>query len=140
PLTTDGTEAIRNASPDQTNGLIASGHWWSPDSTKLACLVTDQGKVEQFPMQDSTDEDAPYYFQRYAHPGTDLPVNGVRVLSAGRDVFLQTGAYTSGYLAQVRWLPDSRHLALQFLNRKQNELTLLLADSETGLVTPIFTE
>ena len=51
------------------------------------------------------------------------------------------------YLAKVEWLPadnseanDSTKLVVQLLNRRQNELALLLLDCESGDVTTLHTE
>jgi dipeptidyl-peptidase-4 len=40
----------------------------------------------------------------------------------------------------VNWLPDSRRLAIQRLNRDQNLLELLLADASTGKTSTLLTE
>jgi dipeptidyl-peptidase-4 len=140
PLTTEGNEGIRIATPDQTNELLASGHWWSPDSARIACLVTDQRRVAQIVLQDITSWETPIFFERFSRPGQNIASPAVMVLGPQGRVWLNTAAYADGYLAGVRWMPDSRHLALQFLNRAQNRLTLLLADSWTGATFPILTE
>src|SRR5207253_9195556 len=45
---------------------------------------------------------------------------------------MDLGAETDMYIPRVNWLPDSKHLAIQRLNRTQTILDLLLADTTTG--------
>ena len=53
---------------------------------------------------------------------------------------MDTGANTDVYLARVNWLPDSRSVAIQRLNRAQTQLDLLFCDAATGASKTILTE
>src|SRR5208283_906841 len=44
------------------------------------------------------------------------------------------------YVPRVTWLPDSRRLAIQRLNRPQTRLDLLLADATTGKSSVLVSE
>lgn len=138
PLTCCGTEQIRCATPDSMGELLCGqGHWWSPDSARIACLVTDERAVYAFPMQSLLLYSGQVTLQRYPLPGWTLPAAAVCVCSSRGMVWLNTSAWPGWLLAHVAWLPDSRHLALQLLNREQNRLVLLFADSDTGQTIPI---
>ena len=81
PLTTAGTEAMRIATPDSLGELLwSNGYWWSPDSTRLAYLVTDESGVAQFAMQDLLKFAGGLNVQRYPLPGSGLPQAGVCVM------------------------------------------------------------
>ncbi len=45
---------------------------------------------------------------------------------------MDTGSETDLYFPRVNWLPDSKHLAIQRLNRAQTDLDLMIAESTTG--------
>jgi dipeptidyl-peptidase 4 len=61
-------------------------------------------------------------------------------LSGGEPRLMDTGSETDMYIPRVNWLPDSRRLAIQRLNRDQNKLDLLLADAATGKSSTLLTE
>jgi dipeptidyl-peptidase-4 len=80
--------------------------------------------------------------QRYPVAGGKNPVVRVLVapLSGGEPRVMDTGSDTGIYIPRVNWVPDSRHLAIQRLNRDQNQLDLLLADVATGKSSTLLTE
>ena len=53
---------------------------------------------------------------------------------------MDIGTNTDIYIPRVNWLPDSKHVAIQRLNREQNILDLLLADSASGKSSTLLTE
>jgi len=53
---------------------------------------------------------------------------------------MDIGADTDIYIPRVNWLPDSRHLAIQRLNRDQTVLDLLSADTASGKTSTLLTE
>ena len=44
------------------------------------------------------------------------------------------------YIAWPFWTPDSKKLAVQVINRDQNDLQIILADASTGDFTKIYNE
>jgi dipeptidyl-peptidase-4 len=140
PFTADGTETARNATPDATNEMLDSGHWWSPDSTKIACLVTYTGYAFQYPLQNLLSRLAPIQYMRFVMPGQPGCISAIRVLSPQGAVWIDLSPWLGWYLATVDWLPDSRTLAIQMLNRQQNQLVLVFADSVTGQVFSVLSE
>ena len=144
-LTQGGTEDIRKGEldwvyPEELD--ITTAYWWSPDSSFVAYLEMDQRKVSQFSLLNFESYTGEAELQRYPVPSGANPIVRVYVVSAegGTPRLLDTGSETDIYLARVNWVPDSRHLAIQRLNREQNNLDLLLADASNGKTTTILTE
>jgi dipeptidyl-peptidase-4 len=81
-------------------------------------------------------------YTRYPQAGEANPIVRVGVVSVngGETKWMDTGANTDVYLARVNWLPDSRSVAIQRLNREQNQLDLLFCDAATGSSKTILTD
>ena len=144
-LTTGGTEEIRRGEldwvyPEELE--IFSAYWWAPDSSAVAYLEMDERPVSRYPLVNFESYPGEAEMQRYPVAGGSNPV--VRVLVASLDDdqprVMDIGTNSDCYIARVNWLPDSRHLAIERLNREQNVLDLLLADTKTGKSSVLLTE
>src|SRR3989475_5502787 len=136
-LTQGGTEDIRKGEldwvyPEELE--IKTAYWWSPDSSAIAYLEMDERKVSQYPMVDFSSPSGEAEMERYPAAGGANPVVRVFVasLNGGEPRAMDTGAETDIYIPRVNWLNDSKHLAIQRLNRTQTVLDLLIADAATG--------
>src|SRR5882762_6473071 len=136
-VTQGGTEEIRKGEldwvyPEELD--IKTAYWWSPDSSAIAYLEMDERKVTQYPLVDFSSPSGEAEMERYPTAGGANPVVRVFVasLSGGEPRAMDTGAETDIYIPRVNWLTDSKHLAIQRLNRAQNTLDLLIADAATG--------
>jgi dipeptidyl-peptidase-4 len=56
----------------------------------------------------------------------------VAPVGGGEPHAMDTGENTDIYIARVNWLTDSKHVAVQRLNRQQTVLDLLISDAATG--------
>ncbi|MGA7919127.1 MAG: prolyl oligopeptidase family serine peptidase, partial [Candidatus Acidiferrales bacterium] len=69
---------------------------------------------------------------------------GIVAVIAGNAIpdtqWMDTGKNNEVYLARVNWLPDSRSVAIQRLNRAQNQLDLLFCDVTTGASITILSD
>jgi dipeptidyl-peptidase-4 len=144
-FTNAGTEEVRKAEldwvyPEELD--ISTAYWWSPDSSSIAYFEMNEGKVTQFSMVDFDSYTGEVDLQRYPVPGGSNPVVRVLVASVagGEPHVMDTGADTNIYIPRVNWLPDSKHVAIQRLNREQTVLDLLLADVATGKSSTLLTE
>src|SRR5208282_5513602 len=144
-LTTGGTEEVRKGEldwvyPEELE--IFTGYWWAPDSSTIAYLEMNERKVTQFSLLDFESYTGEAELQRYPVPGGTNP--GVRVFVApvgrGKERALDLGAETDMYIPRVNWLPDSKRLAIQRLNRTQTTLDVLLAEAATGKSSSILSE
>ena len=145
PFTAGGTEEIRKGEldwvyPEELE--IFSAYWWAPDSSAIAYLEMDEREVTKFPLVDFESFSGAAEMQRYPVAGGKNPVIRVLVASvnAAEPRVMDIGAETDIYIPRVTWLPDSRHLAIQRLNREQTVLNLLLADASTGKTFILLTE
>jgi len=144
-FTTGGKEELREGEldwvyPEELD--IYSAYWWAPDSASIAYLEMDERKVSQFPMVDFESFTGQAELQRYPVAGGTNPAIRVLVgsLNAGEARTMDIGTGTDIYIPRVNWLPDSRHLAIQRLNRDQTVLDLLLADTATGKSSTLLSE
>ena len=80
--------------------------------------------------------------ERYPPAGGANPVVHVFVVSVGggQPNQMNTGSETDQYIPRVNWLPDSKHVAIQRLNRAQTSLDLMIADVATGASRVALTE
>jgi len=144
-LTEGGTEEVRKGEldwvyPEELD--ITTAYWWSPDSSSVAFLEMDERKVTRFSLLNFESYTGEAELQRYPVPGGANPAVHVYVVpvSGGTPQLMDTGVETDVYLPRVDWLPDSKRLAIQRLNREQNVLDLLLADAASGKTSAILTE
>jgi dipeptidyl-peptidase-4 len=144
-LTHGGTEEIRRGEldwvyPEELE--IKTAYWWSPDSSAIAYLEMDERKVTQYPLVDFSSPSGEAEMERYPTAGGANPI--VRVFVAGVDGgearTMDTGAETDIYIPRVNWLTDSKHVAIQRLNRAQTTLDLLVADAQTGTTRTVLSE
>jgi dipeptidyl-peptidase-4 len=143
PLTKGGSEELRKGEldwlyPEELD--CATAYWWSSDSQHIAFLEMDERPVTQYPIADLTT--GGIQNTRYPQAGEANPVVRVGVIGAdgGETKWMDTGADKDIYLPRVQWLPDGKSLAIQRLNRAQNKLELLLADSASGKSRVVLTE
>ncbi len=121
---------------------IFTGYWWAPDSSAIAYLEIDEAKVAQFSLLNFESYTGEAELQRYPVAGSANPVVRVLVgsLGGGQPRLMDTGSDSDIYIPRVNWLPDSLHVAIQRLNRDQNKLDLLVADTATGKPSTLLTE
>ena len=121
---------------------IPTAHWWSPDSEHLAFLQFDMAMVPAYPQADYLADPPRPEPERYPKAGEPNP--GVRLgivhRSGSEPHFVNLGDPRKHLIARVSWLPDGKHLAVQRLNRIQNELTLFFVNAETLEAEQILTE
>lgn len=144
-FTTGGTEELRKGEldwvyPEELE--LYTAYWWAPDSSAIAYLEMDEAKVSQFPLVNFESYTGEAELQRYPVAGGANPVVHVFVqsLKGGNPRLMDTGTNNDIYIPRVNWLPDSRDVAIQRLNRDQNVLDLLLFDVLTGKRSTLLTE
>src|SRR5712692_311286 len=136
-ITQGGTEEIRKGEldwvyPEELD--IKTAYWWAPDSSAIAYLEMDERKVSQYPMVDFSSPSGEAEMERYPTAGGANPILRVLVasLSGAEPRAMDIGTETDIYIPRVNWLTDSKHVAIQRLNRTQTKLDLLIADTTTG--------
>lgn len=144
-LTTEGTEQVRKGEldwvyPEELE--LTTAYWWAPDSSQVAFLEMDEREVNQYPLVDFASPRGEADEERYPVAGGKNPVVRVYTVSVkgGEPRLMDTGSDTNIYIARVAWLPDSKHLVIQRLNRAQTQLDLLEADASSGASREVLTE
>nr|WP_243395855.1 DPP IV N-terminal domain-containing protein [Sphingomonas oleivorans] len=119
-----------------------TGHWWSPDDSRLAVERYDESKVKTVTRAAIGAEGTRLFEQRYPAAGTLNVAVELWILAAdglGR-VKADLGPDPDIYLARVDWTPDGKTLLVQVESRDQKRLDLRSIDPATGKSTILFTE
>ncbi len=117
----------------QTERTLVSGKATLADP-KISPDGRNVSFVRQYPMVDFSSPSGEAEMERYPTAGGANPIVRVFVapLNGGEPRAMDTGAETDIYIPRVNWLTDSKHLAIQRLNRTQTTLDLLIAEAATG--------
>jgi len=150
-LTRDGT-------PDRLNGTLSWVYWeeimdrrdrgyvWSPDSSAILYLQTDESHVTRYPLVDHEPAVPSVRWQRYPKAGTANPRAraGIVELSGGDTRWIEwegsPPAQDVEYIARLGWIPSSKAALVQTLNRAQNRLIVWIAERSGGPARPVFEE
>ena len=151
-LTNDATDKIYNgyASWVYFEEILGrpsryAAFWWSPDGKKIAYLRSDDSEVPVFTLNrlDEPDgihgkiEAVPYPKAGDPNPKVKM---GIADVSTTTTTWVKTDYNVDQYIAWPFWTPDSKSLAVQIVNRDQNELKIILANASTGDFSNIYTE
>lgn len=124
---------------------FTKAYQWSPDSKVLAFYRFDEENVPEYTMTRYDNlYPTPY---KYKYPKAGEPNSFVQIglynLASKKVVMpeLWNDDGTSDfYVPRIKWSNDPNQLCIYKMNRRQNELTLFLADAATGTKQKIYTE
>ena len=148
-LTADGSDTIHNGYAswvyfEEILGRAGNyrAFWWSPDSRQLAFLRFDDGPVPVFPIYWADGQHGRLERQRYPKAGDPNPYVRVGAVPAtgGTVTWMQFPFEADHYLAWLSWTRDSQRVLVQWMNRDQDTIRVLLGDPRSGAVTPLFEE
>ena len=136
-LTEDGAPTLLNGEldwvyPEELD--LGTAYWWAPDSKHIAYMQFDTAREMVYPQVSLLGLRAIAEPERYPQAGTpnaDVHV-GVVPSKGGNTRWMDLGEARGFLIARVHWTPDSSKLAIERLNRVQNQLDLMLADIGTG--------
>ncbi|PSL03070.1 S9 family peptidase [Cecembia rubra] len=115
---------------------------WSPDGKKIAFIRFDETEVPEFNMQTwgkLYPEDYRFKYPKAGEKNAEVSIH-IYDLSTKQTVKVDTGEEKDIYLPRIYWTNDNNTLAFLRLNRLQNELDLLYANSQTGATRLILQE
>lgn len=120
------------------------GFWWSPDSTRLAYLQTDESPVKEFTVVDHLPYRLDLEVTDYPKAGDANPIVRLGVVPAvGGDtkwVVLNQYTPTDMLVVSVGWSRHGDHVVFQVQNREQTWLDLNLGDPVDGTTTRLLQE
>jgi dipeptidyl-peptidase-4 len=145
-LTPDGSETTINGTSDwvyEEELGVRDAFRWSPDGSQIAYWQFDSSGVGTFSLINDTDTLYPVVTKiPYPKAGTTNSAARIGVVNVEtkKTRWMKTpGDPRDSYLARMEWL-DGGTVAIQQLNRLQNQNDLLLADARTGQVRRTFRE
>ncbi len=146
-LTTDGSRTTINGTFDwvyEEELSLQDGFRWSPDGSRIAFWQLDATGIRDFLLINNTDSLYSYTIPiQYPKAGTTNSAARIGVVSTnGSDpVWMELeGDPRNNYPARMEWAASSDEVVIQYLNRLQNRLEVILADAETGAVRTVLTE
>jgi len=138
-LTADGAATVRNGELswvywEEVFDHEAKGYWWSPDSSSIAFLRSDESAVSELLWPDFRPAVPQVHRQRYPKAGGINPRVSLGVVRAGGGgtVLVAAEQMPAEYVLGVGWTPDSRHVAVQVSDREQTRLDLYLVARADG--------
>ncbi len=146
-ITNDGkTNYIINGATDwvyEEEFSFSQAYEWSPDGNKLAYYKFDESRVKEFEMSEYNANLYPtVYRYKYPKAGDDNSIVSIHVydLTTSKTTNIDIGKETNQYIPRIKWTDDTALLSVLRMNRLQNKLELLLANSSTGEAKIILTE
>jgi dipeptidyl-peptidase 4 len=134
-LTHDGSGTVLNGRLswlywEEIFDRAEDGILWSPDSSALAFLRTDESPVAVSTFVDIEPATPRVIEQRYPTAGGANPLVrlGLYDLASGRTSWLDPSTVPYEYLVQIGWLDDSRALGVVTLDRAQDRADLYRVD------------
>lgn len=132
-LTFGGTELILHGELDWVYPeelRVRTGYHWAPDSRHIAYLELDETLVPTYPIADLIGRQASVDLQRYPKPGDPNPRvrAGIVNVETARTAWIDRAAE---YIPRIDW-KDGDTVAIQLLNRGQDDLELIFVDPTTG--------
>lgn len=125
-LTTDGSETILNGTLswvywEEIFGRQDIGYWWSDDSKAIAYLQTDESPVSVMHYVDFKPNVPAVIKQRYPKAGGENPRvrTGIVELDNQKTAWVDIADSSYEYLVRIKWLPGSKKISFQTMNRKQ---------------------
>ncbi len=119
-----------------------TGHWWSPDDSRIAVARVDESGVAIVSRAAIGAEGTQVFDQRYPRAGATNAVVDLYVMKNDGSgiVKVNLGKNPDVYLARVDWAPDGKTLFVQRQSRDQKTLDLLRVDPVTGASSVEFSE
>lgn len=112
---------------------------WNSDGTKLAYLRFDETKVKEFEMTIFDQLYPTQYKFKYPKAGEDNSIVGVYIydIPTNKTIKINTGNEDDVYFPRIKWTNLPGLLSIQKMNRLQNQLELIFAESDGKIKTVI---
>jgi dipeptidyl-peptidase 4 len=147
-LTKDGSNDVINGTFDwvyEEEFSCRDGWRWSPDGQQIAFWQLDSTDVKKFSLVDYTTANYPI-LKTFAYPKTGEQNSACRIgvvpAAGGATRWIEVPGNTrmDYYIPRMEWAGNSLELAIQRVNRLQNAVDVMIADTVTGKVRTVMTE
>lgn len=146
-ITADGTDGMINGTFDwvyEEEFGTQDGFRWSPDGSKIAYWKLDARGTKNFLMINNTDSlysfTIPVEYPKAGENPSGCSIWFYDVATKSTKKADITGDEVQHYIPRMEWVPDSKSVILQQLNRKQNESKIIVANAGSGTSKTIYTE
>ena len=144
-VTTDGTENILNGEFDwvyEEEFGLADAWRWSPDGKKIAYWQLNQTREKVYHLIDEMGEYNTVFDLKYPKVGEQNAIVKIVVadLFTQKTTWMNIGTNDDIYIPRIFWTNSSNLLAIIRLNRMQNKLEMLMANSNTGKSKTVITD
>lgn len=142
-LTTDGADLIFNGKADwvyyeEVFDRHYQAYWWSPDSSRIVFLRTDDAPVKKYTLVDPTQNSQSPEITPYPKSGSANPLVtlGIVTVAGGKPRWVDLSDYTPTDLLLISagWTPDSQSVWFYAQNRTQTWLDVCTAGHDGGEV------
>ena len=147
-LTTDGSSEVINGTFDwvyEEEFDCRDGWRWSPDGKRIAYWQLNTKGVPTFTLVDNTAAKYPV-LKTFAYPKTGERNSSCRVgtvaATGGETKWIDVpgDTRTDYYIPRMEWAGSSSELVVVRINRLQNAVDVMLADTATGKARTAFTD
>jgi len=144
-ITFDGSETLLNGNFDwvyEEEFSIINGIEWSPDSKRIAFWQLDQSQVPEMHIAKWDSLYLNFLDMRYPKAGTrgSFVKIGIAEIASPKTTWVDLGEESDIYIPRIKFTADADLLSIQRLNRLQNKLDLLFADTATGKTKTVFAQ
>ncbi len=144
-LTNDKGENILNGEFDwvyEEEFSIVDGWRWSPNSKKIGYWRLDQTRVKDYYLVDEMNTYNKIYALKYPYAGEQNSIVkiGVIDIDSRKTSWMDLGKDDDFYVPRIYWTNSADKLAIEKLNRRQNQMELLMSDAEDGKSNVIITD
>ena len=146
-ITTDGkTNEIINGMADwvyEEEFGETKAFAWSPNGDQIAFIRFDETEVREFILTIHNDEAYPEYRKfKYPKVGEKNAKVSVHVfnLNTNKTTKIDLGNMDDQYVPRIKWTHDNNGLVVFKMNRHQNNLKLILADTKMGKTKTLLEE
>ena len=146
-VTTDGKiNEIINGGTDwvyEEEFAFSRAFEWSPNGKRLAYFRFDESQVKEYILTHFREGLYPEY-EKFKYPKVGEKNSEVSIhiydLKKNKTITVDVGTEKDQYIPRIKWTNNPKKLCVYRLNRHQNHIELLLADSKTGATKVILDE
>lgn len=146
-ITNDGkVNSIINGATDwvyEEEFALSKGFYWNNDGSQLAYYRFDESAVKEFSMTKYNNqlypEEYKFKYPKAGEANSLIQLYVYDVAKASKQL-IDIGIQTDIYIPRIFWTNNKNTLCIERMNRLQNNIELLLANTQNGSTTTIYNE